>query len=371
MRYKILKGIIEIKKRKPQFLKTSYLKSKIANIIFERWFKNFKKTFKKKETENVLIISLEALGDNVVKTTSFKILADYYGKDNMYIMCRDKWECVFQELGYNVLGMKKLKNPIKNAKYRIEFFKKLNELSFKKVILFEHIGIGEILEYIICDDKVGLCREESSEYMNKAIKIDDNKTYTLDRQILLMDELLNRSFTRDELRPDMREMFHGKKYNNIISVGIGASTEQKTLPIKNMSKILKMLLERYPNKKIILLGNGKKQEYYSKQLIESCNSKNVESFIGKVSLIETIRVINDSDFFLGYDSGLSNIAFALRKKYICLFWTDMSIWQHPFDDLKVVKGDKINPENDGYHGTDILNSIKVEQVEKALEELNL
>lgn len=371
MRYRILRGIREIKNIKPDFLKSSYLKSKIADILFERWFKKYEKDFQKKQTENILVISLEALGDNVVKTTSFKILADYYGKENMYIMCRDKWECVFQELGYNVLGMKKLKNPIKNAKYRIEFFKKLNELSFKRVILFEHIGLGGILQYIICDDKIGLCSEEKSLYMNKAIKVDDNKMYTLDRQVLLMDEVLNRSFTRDELRPDMREMFHERKYNDIISIGIGASSEQKTLPIKNMSKILKMLSERYPNKKIVLLGNGKKQEYYSKQLIENCSCKNIESYIGKISLIETIRVINDSDFFLGYDSGLSNVAFALRKKYICLFWTDMTVWQHPFDDLRIIKGNGINPENDGYHGTDILNSIKVEQVEEALKELKL
>lgn len=371
MKYKILRGIREIKKRKPEFLKSSYLKSKIASVLFERGFKKFKKEFEKKQTENVLIISLEALGDNVVKTTSFKILADYYGKENIYILCRDKWECVFQELGYNVFGIKRLKNPIKNAEYRIDFFKRLNELSFKRVILFEHIGLGDILKYIICDDKIGLCSEMSSPYMTKAVKIDDDKTYTLDRQILLMDEVLNRSFTRDELRPDMREMFKEKKYDDVISIGIGASSEQKTLPIKNMSKILKMLSKRYPNKKIILLGNGKKQEYYSKQLIENCNCKNIESYIGKISLIETIRVINDSDFFLGYDSGLSNIAFALRKKYVCLFWTDMTVWQHPFDDLKIIKGNGINPENDGYHGTDILNSIKVEQVEEALKELKL
>lgn len=371
MRYKILRGIREIKKVKPDYLKSSYLKSKLADFLFERWFKKFKRDFKKKQTENVLVISLEALGDNVVKTTSFKILADYYGKENLYIMCRDKWESVFQELGYNVLGLKKLKNPIKNAEYRVEFFKRLNELSFKRVILFEHIGIGEILKYIICDDKIGLCSEESSIYMNKAIKVDDNKTYVLDRQILLMDEVLNRSFTREELRPDMREMFKERKYSDIISIGVGASSEQKTLPIKNMSKILKMLSMRYPNKKIVLLGNGKKQQYYSEQLLESCGCENIESYIGKISLVETIRVINDSDFFLGYDSGLSNIAFALRKSYICLFWTNMTIWQHPFDNLRVIKGDGVEPENDGYHGTDILNSIKVEQVESALEELKL
>lgn len=371
MRYKILGAVRDLKSKKPNFLKSSYIKSEIASFIFKREFKRYQKEFKKVETERVLVISLEALGDNLVKATSFKILADYYGKENLYIMCRDKWESVFQELGYNVLGMKKFKNPLKDAQYRLEFFKSLNSLNFKKVILFEHIGLGEILEYIICDDKVGMCSQSSSPFMNKVVKTDDTMTYTLDRQILFMDEILQRSFTRDELRPDITEMFSDKKYENIISIGVGASSEKKTLPIDNMAKILKMLVGKYPDKKLILLGNGKKQESYAEDLIKSVGSDRVENFIGKVSLLETMRVINDSEFFLGYDSGLSNAAFALRKKYICLFWTDMTVWQHPFHDLRIVKGDGKEPQNDGYHGTDILNSIKVADVERALEELNL
>lgn len=370
MRYKILNSIREIQRRKPEFLKSSYLKSKIADMIFERWFNRYKKNFILQKSSRILIISMEALGDNVVKTTSIKKISEYYGKENLYIMCRDKWECVFKELGYNVVGMKKIKNPIKNAKYKIEFFKKINEFHFQKVILLDHLSDGKILKNLISNEKIGISNEKN-KYMTKEIKMPENKRYVLDRQSLIVNELLDQSFTKEDLRPDMREMFKEKKYNDIISIGIGASSEEKTLPISKMSKILKMLSEKYPNKKIIFLGNGKKQEYYSKQLIENCNCKNIESYIGKISLIETMRVINDSDFFLGYDSGLSNIAFALRKKYICLFWTDMTVWQHPFNDLKILKGNKSNPENDGYHGTDILNSIKIEQVEEALEELGL
>lgn len=370
MKYKILRGIREIQKRKPEFLKSSYLKSKIADIFFENWLERYKKNFILQKSSRILIISMEALGDNVVKTTSIKKISDYYGKENIYIMCRDKWECVFNKLGYNVIGMQKIKNPIKNVKYKIDFFKKLNELHFQKVILLDHLSDGKILKNLISNEKIGISNEEN-KYMTKEIRMPEDKWYVLDRQSLIVNELLNQSFTKEDLRPDMREMFKEKKYDDVISIGIGASSEQKTLPIKKMVEILEMLSKRYPNKKIVFLGNGKKQEYYSKQLIESCNCKNIESYIGKISLIETIRVINDSDFFLGYDSGLSNIAFALRKKYVCLFWTDMTVWQHPFDDLKIIKGDGINPENDGYHGTDILNSIKVEQVEEALKELKL
>lgn len=49
MRYKILRGIREIKKVKPDYLKSSYLKSKLADFLFERWFKKFKRDFKNRE----------------------------------------------------------------------------------------------------------------------------------------------------------------------------------------------------------------------------------------------------------------------------------------------------------------------------------
>ena len=373
MKYKILRASRSLKEIKPNFLKTSYLKTKIAEIFFERNFKKYKRNFKNKENGKVLIITLEALGDNVVKTTSLKKLAEFYGKENIYIMCRDKWESVFMALGYNVLGLKRLKNPFKNAKYRMEFFRNLNEIGFEKVILFEHIGLGDILKYILCENTVGLCSSDKSPYLKQAIKIDDDRTYTLDRQILLMEKIMDRKYTREDLRPDMREIFYGKnkKYSDIISIGIGASSEKKVLPSERMVEILNYLGKRYPDKKLCLLGAGKKQEDYVMELLNRVEINNIESYVGKISLLETINLVNDSDFFLGYDSGLSNIAFALRKKYICLFWTKMTVWQHPFEDVKILLGNEISPVNDGYHGSEILNSIEIEQVEKALNELGL
>lgn len=371
LNYKMLKITRELKQMKPSFLKTSHIKGKISNYIFNSWFKCYKLNHKNKKDKKILIISQEALGDNIIKTTSFKKLGEVYGKENLYILCRHEWSSVYEALGYNTIGIKKIKSPLKNAKYRIELFKKINELGIEKTILFEHIGIGEIQKYVLDCEKVGLCREENNIYLDKLVKIDDDKTYVLDRQVALMELLLNRKFTREELRPDIREIFKTKKYNDLIAIGIGASHERKILPEDSMIEILEMLLKRYPNKKLALLGNGKKQDMYAKNVIKKMENDRIENFVGKTSLLETMQVINDSDFFLGYDSGLSNIAFSLRKKYVCLFWTKLDIWQHPFDDLRIILGDEKNPINDGYHGTDILNSIKLNQIEKALDELSL
>ncbi|MGL5051341.1 MAG: glycosyltransferase family 9 protein [Fusobacteriaceae bacterium] len=359
MNYKTLGNLRRVKEWRPKAFKTSHLKSKLSNYIFEKWFQNYKKSFQLKKTDKVLIISQEALGDNIVKTESIKKIAQIYGKNNIYIVCRGKWGDLFKVLGYNVIEYSKSKKIIESVKMKIEFFKKINELCVKKVILFEHLTKGEILSYINCEDTIGLSPVHESEYLKKAIKTDDDKTYTLDRQILLMKELTGKTYKREELRPDIREGFQNRFNMNIITVGIGASNEIKVLPVLKMVQILKMLSKRYPDKAIKLLGAGKKQKKYAQKILELCNVNNIDDCIDKFSLIESISLINDSDFFLGYDSGLSNAAFALRKKYICLFWTDMTVWQHPFNDLKIIKGDKINPENDGYHGCDTFHNEKL------------
>ncbi|MGL5052667.1 MAG: glycosyltransferase family 9 protein [Cetobacterium sp.] len=371
LKYEVLKLKRKVKMIKPNFLKTSHLRAKITNCIFQTWFNYYRVNHKPKNNKKILIISLEALGDNIIKMTSFKKLSEVYGKENMYIMCRNEWTSIYEAFGYNTVGIKKIKSPLKNAKEKINLFKKINQLGIERTILFEHIGIGDIQKYVLDGDKIGLCRDEDNPHLDKIVKIDDNKTYVLDRQIALMEELLNEKFKREDLRPDIREYFTQKKYSDVISIGIGASHEKKILPESGIISILKMLLKKYPNKKLILLGSGKKQDIYANSLVKEMKEERVENFVGKTSLLETMQVINDSDFFLGYDSGLSNIAFSLRKKYVCLFWTKLNIWKHSFDDLRIILGNEKDPINDGYHGTDILNSITLKQIEKALKELEL
>ena len=49
------------------------------------------------------------------------------------------------------------------------------------------------------------------------------------------------------------------------------------------------------------------------------NNERVRETIDKIPLLETIQIIKDSDLFIGYDSGLLNIAFTLKKKvFVCI-----------------------------------------------------
>src|SRR3712207_7545111 len=67
-------------------------------------------------------------------------------------------------------------------------------------------------------------------------------------------------------RPPRSTLF---PYTTLFRSGIGAANREKTMSTTNMKKIVEFLLERYPDKKIIFLGSGKKQKKYFEILCQT------------------------------------------------------------------------------------------------------
>ena len=96
--------------------------------------------------------------------------------------------------------------------------------------------------------------------------------------------------------------------------------------------------------------------------------------VDKLKLQDVMQAIKDSELFVGPDSGLYNIAFALNKKIICLHWyKDKSMWEHKSKRIIILKGDggsNILDKKEKY-GTPTLNSISKEQFENAINQLEV
>lgn len=65
---------------KIRILKTSYLKRKIKEYIIKLSLVDYKLLRKKKESKNLLIIILDTLGDNIVKSKTIEILTNEFWK---------------------------------------------------------------------------------------------------------------------------------------------------------------------------------------------------------------------------------------------------------------------------------------------------
>lgn len=336
--------------RKYNFLKTSYIRKKIKEKIIKLMLLDYKILKREKESDKILIVTFDALGDNVVKSKTIEIIAERFGKENIYILCKSKWKSLYEIQGYENIFIDETKW---NIFYKIKLYRKLNSLNFKANIVMNHSEIPEEAGFIYC---------KSSYFMEKDVN------YILEKEVLLLNEIFTERFLLEDVKPNINKFFPLCKYQNLISIGIGASNEKRTLPVKNMAEIIIEIRKTYPDKKIAVLGSGKKQEEYYKEMIKLIGENNLLNYIGKIPLVETFQIIKDSDLFIGYDSGLLNVAFSFETKSICLHWSkEKFVWEHPYNFICTLKGEGGEIYKDKKYGTDILNSIKIEQIKEAMK----
>lgn len=342
--------------KKIKILKTSYIKRKIKSLILKLFLLDFKlkKWNKNRLSNRVLIVSLDSLGDNVVKSTTIKILTDYFEKDKTYILCKNNWKDLYYLQNYKNIFVDE---SSWNIFYKIKLYRKINKMNFSKMIILNHPELPEEIQYLYINNRYDMCE-----------KVD----YILEKHILILKKILNKDFILEDIKPNLSEYFSKKQYSNVICVAIGASGNEKIMDYRYMKNIVIKLAKNFSDKKIFILGNGKREKEYVKKLLEGVKLENIENCIDKFSLIEVMQCIADSDFFIGGDSGLMNIAFSLNKKIICLHWSkDKHIWEHPFENIKIIKGKGGKEYHSKVYGTEILNSIKYEQIEKAIQELSI
>lgn len=333
--------------------KWSHFKKNISEKIIE--LAASKCIEKDKNSNKVLIGTLDALGDNLVKIKTISILAEYYGKKNTYILCKDKWQEIFKRQGFNVIA-DEYKSTIKRAC----LYRKLNKMNFHKIIFFEHT---------FSEDRTKLFPTCDLIIPNSNLKFE----YILDLHVNLLKMVIGKDYSISELRPNIKENYLNKNINNVIAIGIGASNISRTLPVNKMVEIIDFISEKYPEKKIVLLGSGKRQAEYTKKLLKITKAKNIEDKIDSIGLMESLEYVANADLFIGYDSGLTNAAFVFRTKYICLHWGEVKYWWHNFENCETIIGDGKDIDMakcEGY-GTNILNSIKLSQIEESLERLNI
>lgn len=339
---------------KIKFLKTSYLKRKVREGIVKLALLDYKFLKSKKENKNVLIVTMDALGDNIVKSRTIEILAEEYGKENIYILCKNKWKILYEMQGYKNIFVDETKW---NIFYKIKLYRKLNKIGFFKVAIFNHSSLPPEERYIYSGEKYDM-----SEPVN----------YILEKHIILLNKMLKRKFTLEDVKPDITKYFPDKKYENIISIAVGTAAYPKSPTYDNLKLYISGLLKKFPDKKVILLGSGSKQNKIANQLLDEISYEKILNFVDKINLKEVMQIIKDSDLFIGGDSGLYNIAFALNKKIICLHWdSNKSAWEHNFNNVKILKGNGTKKDKNEKYGTPTLNSITFEQIENAIKELGV
>lgn len=135
-------------------------------------------------------------------------------------------------------------------------------------------------------------------------------------------------------------------------------------------KIVEILecLNKLNENQIILLGKGNLEKKLVEELEKKINFKNYKilNYINKLSLTETLEIINSSKLYIGVDSGLYNFAFGFRKNIVAFFEKKSSFSHDKFLNIKIVYG-KSEQAEEQYFGTKILNSINKNEIMENLK----
>ena len=123
---------------------------------------------------------------------------------------------------------------------------------------------------------------------------------TVSRLHVKNDSLPNRLYINQENQFDIEKIGLAKK--GYLAVAVGAQFNTKKLPVEKMISVLKKC-----HLPIVLLGN-QNDDHAAQQIIENLKSQSTHSFCGKLSLLQSASLVEQSAVLLTHDTGLMHIA---------------------------------------------------------------
>lgn len=270
-------------------------------------------------SNKILVKTTDFIGDNVLRIGIFRALIEKFGKENVYFVVHNNGaDDLLRILTENIIVINK-SEFINNKEYRLDLLKKINSMYFKNSISFytkfAYVTMDLLNEYNVniktnyIDDNCSYSKyivEESIGFLCR--------TYNLQKEVSfypknsMNDLLTDNEFVNEKLK---------QKY---IVISMVASSPKRMYDSAKFSKVVNYLLES--NYNIVLLGKGENDEGYYKEVIKNIDKKSdnkIINLVSKLTLMESIQVIKNAEFFIGVDSGMSHIAYALNKMAVVIY----------------------------------------------------
>ena len=134
------------------------------------------------------------------------------------------------------------------------------------------------------------------------------------------------------------------------------------------AKILKIFINKKNIKKIFFLGASDRDVKYLSELKRYIDFKdfNIQNLVNKVSLDESIDIISNCEYYLGFDSGLFHVAASLRIKTYGIFTKINEFSHNNWKNVIIFYGNPCILNKNEYFGNSELNNISLDEVEKLL-----
>ncbi len=363
--------------KKKFFLKKSYVRDEV-NVFFTNFFLCF---FKKKikNPQKIIVKMTDGLGDIVIRSKLIEKIIEKYGYENVFFLVREEYNFLGKALEFPIITISRKERY--NLIRRIKKMYQINKIGIKKFVNLEWSN-DDLIRNIYSKEKLGIEALEEEDKKNnkcytKSLKLRTKKIFNEEEKNIIdfLKEiaifLFDKSIEKEELIPNLKDKFYTSFCNEGIVIGVGATDKNRACNPYKMSEYIKAMASICPEEKIYLVGGGKSQEIYSKKIIELCSNENIVNLVNKTNLQSVLEIVAKAKIFIGFDSGLYNFRYTLRKKQIALFRSKKVPYVHNEKFTKILEGKKenLNEVKDEKYSNLEINNISIDEFEKSFIEL--
>ncbi len=272
-----------------------------------------------RKTGRILVEIYGNLGDIFIKAGIVRRVLDVYGQKNVFILCDRLWgdggEDFLKLLGDNVIAIDHRRFAV-DADYRDGLLRHLNGCFFEMAVCLCNVTF---LSRRRCLNRLNLnvktIHRRTELHFHRYIPELDAE---LARKILPLDAGVSLSPVGTVDAALSERSFRHALPTRFVSVCMGASSPLRVYAAEKFAGIADHLAERgYP---IVMIGYGEREEEYFEKLSGLVrNPGGVINFISRLSIPESLRVIQASAFFVGVESGPWNGSYILGKPSVVLY----------------------------------------------------
>lgn len=338
-------------------------KQKLLNSYVKFFFKE------PKINDNIFITSTDGIGDNIIRLNLLEEILNQYGNDKCYILCDIKVVPLLKKIGFKniIVFTKRMRRYLFG---KIKLLKFLYQKGFNKIISLEYDQHDFDIQYFKNLDSYCLDNKFHPE-MNQYYKCVISTDFKITEETIVkaFKILFNKNIVEQNAIPNLRK-YYSKKLENIdtLVVGIGAGARNKMLKPNLLCEILKLFIKKKNIKKIIFLGAGDSDIKYLNKMRKYINfiDFNIQNLVNKVSLDESIDIISNCEYYLGFDSGLFHVAASLKIKTFGIFTKINEFSHNNWENVTIFCGKPCISNKNEYFGNSELNNISLDEIEKLL-----
>jgi len=292
-----------------------------------------------KSLENILIIQTAFLGDVILASSLVEKIHDYYPDSNIDFVLKKGYESLFESHPKinKVFIFDKEKQKFKNL-YRLLI--KLRSKKYDLVVNVQRYATtGFITMFSKSIIRVGFNKNPLSNFFDKKIKHTFDGAHEIERNHKLIEWFTDAKTAKPKLYPTVTNFENVKKYTGkpYICISPASVWFTKQFPEERWIELINQIDAK---SNIYLLGGIDDFELCERIKIRS--SKNVENLAGKISLLDTAALMQNTILNLVNDSAPMHIASAMNAPVAVFYCSTIpSFGYGPLsDDAQVIQVEK-------------------------------